>query len=142
MIGGGGRRVLTYAGREADIVSINSVPFVARNDDGLTPHEEAVRRFDYVAAAAGTRVGDVEIESSPYFVVVSDDVTAAYERIASKTAIAVDVLRDHPNVLVGGTAEIIETLQQRRETYGANYVTVQQTQAEKFAPVVARLTGT
>ena len=36
MIGGGGKRVLTYAGREADIVSINTVPFAARNDDGLT----------------------------------------------------------------------------------------------------------
>ena len=35
MIGGGGKRVLTYAGREADIVSINTVPFTARNDDGL-----------------------------------------------------------------------------------------------------------
>ncbi len=41
MIGGGGKRVLTYAGQEADIVSINSVPFTARNDDGLTPQEAA-----------------------------------------------------------------------------------------------------
>ena len=60
--------MLTYAGREADIVSINTVPFALRNDDGLTPTEEAERRYEYVRAAAGTRIGDLDIESSPYFV--------------------------------------------------------------------------
>src|SRR6478736_2855067 len=68
MIGGGGKRVLTYAGREADIVSINTVPFVVRTEDGLTPQEEAARRFEYVRAGAGTRIGDLDIESSPYFI--------------------------------------------------------------------------
>jgi hypothetical protein len=53
-----------------------------------------------------------------------------------------DVLRDHPNVLVGSHDAIAETLQARREAFGVNYVTVQQTQAERFAPVVERLTGT
>lgn len=142
MIGGGGKRVLSYAGREADIVSINTVPFAAHNDDGLTPQAEAVRRFEYVQDAAGTRIGDLDIESSPYFVTVADTESAAYERIAAKTGMARDVLRDHPNVLAGPVDAMVETLQQRREIYGANYVTIQQTQAEKFAPIVARLTGT
>jgi probable F420-dependent oxidoreductase len=145
MIGGGGRRVLTYAGREADIVSINTVPFAVRNGDGLTPQEEAARRFDYVAAAAGPRIGDLDVEVSPYFVSItdaSDTSDDAYERIAAKTGMALDVLRDHPNVLVGPVEAITETLQQRRDTYGANYITVQQSQAERFAPILARLTGT
>lgn len=141
MIGGGGPRMLAYAGREADIVSINTVPFVPRNDDGLTPQDEAARRFEHVAAAAGARIGDLDIESSPYFVVISDDIEAGYERITARTGIAADVLRDHPNVLVGPSSAITEALQERRETYGANYVTVQQSQAEKFAPIVAQLTG-
>jgi F420-dependent oxidoreductase-like protein len=142
MIGGGGRRVLTYAGREADIVSINTVPFAPRTDDGLTPQEEAVRRFDYVTAAAGSRVGDLDIESSPYFVSITDDSERGYARIGAKTGIAPEILRDHPNVLVGSADAITETLRARREAYGVNYVTVQQTQAERFAPIVARLTGT
>jgi probable F420-dependent oxidoreductase len=142
MIGGGGRRVLTYAGREADIVSINTVPFAPHTDDGLTPHEEAVRRFDYVAAAAGSRVGDLDIESSPYFVSITDDPERAHTRIGAKTGIAPEILRDHPNVLVGSADAITETLRARREAYGVNYVTVQQAQAERFAPIVARLTGT
>ena len=55
---------------------------------------------------------------------------------------AVDVLRDHPNVLVGPEDAIVETLQERREAHGANYITVQQSQSDRFAPVAARLTGT
>ncbi len=142
MIGGGRPRVLSYAAREADIVSINTVPFAAHNDDGLTPPQEAERRFDYVREAAGARIGDLDIESSPYFVSIRDDAEDAYARIADKTGMPVDVLRDHPNVLVGPEDAIVETLQQRRETYGANYITVQQSQTERFAPVAARLTGT
>ena len=57
MIGGGGPRVLSFAGREADIVSMSSVPFVARDADGLDPHAVAQRRIDVVRAAAGERFG-------------------------------------------------------------------------------------
>ena len=45
IIGGGGQRVLTCAGREADIVSISNVPFVARNAGGLDPQQVAERRI-------------------------------------------------------------------------------------------------
>jgi probable F420-dependent oxidoreductase len=142
MIGGGRKRVLSYAAIEADIVSINTVPFTPRNDDGLTPQEEAVRRFAYVQAAAGARIGDLDIESSPYFVAITDDADRAYDAIAAKLPMEPDVLRDHPNVLVGSVDAIAEILQEQRENYGTNYITIQQTQAERFAPIVARLTGT
>ena len=48
MIGGGGPRVLSLAGREADIVSMSSVPFVARDADGLDPQAVAQRRIGFV----------------------------------------------------------------------------------------------
>lgn len=142
VIGGGGKRVLTYAGREADIVSINTVPFTPHTDDGLTPGQEAERRWGYVRAAAGTRIDDLDVESSPYFVCIAEDSEDAHQRIAATTGIPVGILRDHPNVLVGSTADIVETLHRRRETYGVNYVTVQQNQAKSFAPIVACLTDT
>lgn len=141
MIGGGGKRVLSYAGREADIVSINTVAFTARNDDGLSPDEEAVRRFEYVSAAAGPRVGDLDIESSPFFVSIGNDADEAYRHIAEKSQMSPDVLRDHPNVLIGAADAVVETLLRRREFHGVNYVTVRQSHAESFAPVVAQLAG-
>ncbi|HSA48792.1 MAG TPA: TIGR03621 family F420-dependent LLM class oxidoreductase [Yinghuangia sp.] len=141
MIGGGKKRVLSLAAREADIVSINNVPFAAVNEAGLTPAEEAVRRLGYVRDAAGDRFAGLDIEASPYFTEITDDKDAAIERVAGLMRVAPEVLADHPNVLVGTVDEIADRLEARRETFGANYISVQQAQVESFAPIVERLAG-
>ncbi len=141
MIGGAGERVLTLAGREADIVSISNVPFVTRNEAGLDPLAAARRRTEYVRAAATARFENLDIESSPFFAEITDDEDAALAALASKTGIATEILRGHPNVLIGSVDAVVDVLQSRREDLGINYVTFQQRQAEAFAPIVARLSG-
>ena len=141
MIGGGGQRVLSLAGREADIVSISSVPFVARDADGLDPQAVAQRRIGFVRTAAGERYAQLDVESSPYFTEITDDPETVLAGLAKSTGIAADLLRDHPNVLIGSSESVVELLHSRRETLGVNYITVQQTQIESFAPVVALLHG-
>ena len=96
MIGGGGQRVLSLAGREAHIVSISSVPFVARDADGLDPPAVARRRIEYVRAAAGERYGGLDVESSPYFSAVTDDPETVLADLAKSTGLDADLLRDHP----------------------------------------------
>ena len=142
MIGGSRKVLLSFAGREADIVSINNVHFASVNDDGLTPHEEAVRRFDHVREAAGDRIVGLDIESSPFFTRITDDSGTAAEEIAGFLGVDAGGLGDHPNVLLGTEDEIVDLLQERRSIYGVNYVTVQKRELERFAPVVARLAGT
>jgi hypothetical protein len=44
-------------------------------------------------------------------------------------------------VLIGSPATVADVLLSRRDELGVNYVTVQQSQAEAFAPVVSRLRG-
>ncbi|MER5756404.1 TIGR03621 family F420-dependent LLM class oxidoreductase [Streptomyces sp. NPDC002088] len=141
MIGGSRRRVLSFAAREADIVSLANVPFDARNDAGRTPQEEAAHRYGLVRDAAGGRIGGLEIESSPFFARLTDDPASAADRVARTLGVPADGLLDHPNVLIGEEDEIVDRLQERRARFGANYITVQQNEAERFAPVVARLTG-
>ena len=141
MIGGGGQRVLSLAGREADIVSISSVPFAARDADGLDPQSVAQRRIGFARAAAGERYRDLDVESSPYFTEITDDPETALAGIGKTTGISADVLRNHPNVLIGSPESVGELLRSRRESLGVNYVTVQQSQIESFAPVVALLHG-
>ena len=141
MIGGGGQRILTLAGREADIVSMSSVPFVARDADGLNPQQVAQGRIGFVRAAAGERFGRLDVESSPYFAEITDDPETVLAGVAKSTGISPDVLRDHPNVLVGPSESLVEKLHSRREALGVNYVTVQQSQIESFAPIVALLHG-
>ena len=133
--------MLAFAGREADIVSMSSVPFVARDAAGLDPQAVAQRRIDVVRGAAGKRYHRLEIESSPYFTAVTDDPEAALTHAAASTGIPVDLLRDHPNVMIGSPETVVEMLYSRRESLGVNYVTVQQSQIESFAPIVDRLRG-
>ncbi|MEU6644410.1 TIGR03621 family F420-dependent LLM class oxidoreductase [Saccharomonospora sp. NPDC046836] len=141
MIGGSRKRVLSLAGREADIVSIANVPFEKVNDAGLSPEEEAVRRLGFVRDAAGDRAAELDIESSPFFTEVTADAGGALERVATTMRVDPDGLLDHPNVLIGSADEIADRLWQRRETLGVNYVSIQQSQLDSFAPVAARLAG-
>jgi len=141
MIGGGKKRVLSLAGREADIASISNVPFVAVNDAGLSPEAEAARRVGFVRAAAGDRFADLDIESSPYFTEVTQDANAALARVAAMVGMPAELLVDHPNVLIGSSDAIVERLESRRERLGVNYVTVQQAQIDSFAPIAALLRG-
>ena len=141
MIGGTRKRVLSLAAREADIVSIANVPFVAVNEAGLTPEHEALRRLGFVRDAAAERFAELEVESSPFFTEVTDDVGAATERVAAMVRADPTLLASHPNVLIGSADAVVEMLTARREQFAVNYVTVQQSQVERFAPVVARLRG-
>lgn len=142
MVGGSRRRVLSFAAREADIVSLANVPFDAVGEAGRTPTEEAEHRYAMVREAAGDRISLLEVESSPFFTRITDDPAAAAERVGRTLGVPPEGLPDHPNVLIGTLDEVIDRLQERRERFGANYITVQQGEAERFAPVVARLTGT
>ncbi|MGC7101514.1 TIGR03621 family F420-dependent LLM class oxidoreductase [Amycolatopsis lurida] len=140
MVGGGRRRVLSLAAREADIVSIANVPF--GTVDGWTPAQEAVRRLGYVREAAGARFGELDIESSPFFTEVTDDVEPAVKRVAELMRVPPEGLLEHPNVLIGSAEEIVDRLQERRDRFGVNYVSVPQSQVDEFAPIAARLAGT
>jgi probable F420-dependent oxidoreductase len=142
MIGGSRKRVLSLAAREADIVSMSHVSWAPVNDAGLTPMEEAARRFGFIRDAAGSRLDALDIESSPYWSEVTDDVEEELARRAVELRNAdPEVLRNHPNVLIGPVPLIVELLEERRATTGVNYVTVPGERLEDFAPVVAALTG-
>lgn len=141
MIGGGKKRVLSLAAREADIVSISNVPFLAVNEAGLTPMGEAARRLGYVREAAGDRFAGLDIESSPYYAEITPDKDAAFAKIAATLRTTPEVIAEHPNVLVGTAEEVADILLARREVTGINYVTVPQGLIESFAPVAARLNG-
>jgi probable F420-dependent oxidoreductase len=142
MIGGSRKRVLSLAGREADIVSFANVGFEPVNDAGLTPQQEAERRCGYARDAAGDRWPQLDVESSPYFAAITDDPSPRLSALAERFDTTTDALLDHPNVLMGTADVLVERLQARRERYGVNYVSFQQAQADEFAPIVARLTGT
>ena len=143
-IGGGGRRTLTLAAREASIVGL--VPRARRDGSGLDLadlSDAATReKLEWVRSAAGDRFASLEIHALIQAVAVADRRTAAADDLASRFKVARDVVLETPYVLLGTIKEICETLRARRERYGISYLTVFERDMEVFAPVVARLAGT
>lgn len=142
LIGGGGRRTLSLAAREASIVGL--VPRARRDGGGLDRAdfgEAALRqKVEWVRAAAGDRLEALELHALIQAVVVSDRRTAP-KQLASRFSVPPELLLESPYVLVGSVDEICETLRQRRERYGISYLTVFDRDLEAFAPVVAQLAG-
>jgi probable F420-dependent oxidoreductase len=142
-IGGGGRRTLTLAAREASIVGL--VPRARRDGSGrdMTDLSDTATRekLEWVRAAAGDRFDSLEIHALIQAVAVGERRTAAADQLASRFKVARDVVLETPYVLLGTIEEICESLRQRRERYGISYLTVFERDMEVFAPVVARLAG-
>lgn len=144
VIGGGGKRVLSLAAREADIVGVtaNARSGEMGAEAAQTAKAEFFKqRLQWIKDAAGDRFDDLEIQSLTFIMQVTDDRDSVFANIAPLFGFTVEEAADVPLALVGTIDQICETLQQRREDYGTSYITVQDAAMHDFAPVVERLAG-
>ena len=144
LIGGGAKRVLSLAGREADIVGINpnlreGVMSSAAMKTWLAT--DTKQQVDWVREAAGDRSDDIELQVF-YLAAVTDDRIGMAEAMTSSFGISAQEALDSQMTLVGTVGEIVETCHARREEYGFTYIVVGETEMDSFAPVVAQLAGT
>ncbi len=145
MIGGGSKRILGIAGREADIVSLN---FDNRSGKlgpagvGSSTAELTANKIDWIRAGAGDRFDQLELEIGAYFTVVTDQRTSTLAAMAPMFALEPDQLAQHPHALIGSVESICEQLVERRETYGISYVTFGASAFDAVVPIVERLAGT
>src|SRR5687767_9939717 len=144
VIGGGGRKVLSVAAREADIIGVNPNlnagyvgPEVAASSKGDLYRE----RIQWIREAAGDRFDDLELQCLTFMVQFTDDRQQAYENLAPMFGLTPQEAMDVPIALAGTVDEIVETLQQRREEYGFSYVVVHEPEMEAFGEVVSQLAG-
>ncbi|MGI8807182.1 MAG: TIGR03621 family F420-dependent LLM class oxidoreductase [Acidimicrobiales bacterium] len=144
LVGGGGRRILTLAGREADIVSVN---FDLRSGSvgpqvGATATAEATaEKLRWVREAAGERFGDIELSHTAYLTIVTDDREAVAGGLGSGFGLDADQVLAMPNFAIGTVVQIADELERRRDELGFSYVVVGGECHEAMAPVVARLAG-
>ena len=78
IIGGGGRRVLSFAARHADIVSINVNLREGTGGPETAPNaspERTREKVSWVREAAGDRYDDLELNALIGFVMITDDAT-------------------------------------------------------------------
>lgn len=144
VIGGGGRKVLTLAGRYADIVGLNpSLPngvFDESAGPSATP-AATNRKLEWLHAAAGPRFDDLEIHCRLEAAVVSDDRQSLLDALAPGFGISPADASDSPHALVGTPQQMVEQLRANRERWGISYIGVPSTAVDDLAPVVARLAG-
>lgn len=145
LLGGGKRRVLSFAGRHADIVGINpTIPNGEVDADAVRNGlaEATDEKLAWVKAAAGDRYDDVEINLLNFACMITDDRDGLIDGVASGFSMSPDELKAFPHALIGSVEEIAEQIQERRDRFDASYVVVQADAFEPFAPVVAQLAGT
>lgn len=144
LIGGGGKRVLSIAAREADIVGINatmSAGVVGLHTFSTMTAEVVDEKVAIVREAAGARFNDIELNVRAFLVNITDDAKQAASGIASMLGVEQQMVEESPFALVGPTSKLIEDLLERRERWGFSYVIVGADDVDSFAPVVAALNG-
>lgn len=144
LIGGGGKRVLSIAAREADIVGINatmSAGVIGASVFDTMTAEMVDEKVGIVREAAGSRWNDIEMNIRAFLVNVTDDAAGAADGIAKMLGVTPAQVDETPFALVGPTSKLIDDLVARRDRWGFSYVIVGMNDVEAFAPVVAALNG-
>ncbi len=144
LIGGGGKRVLSIAAREADIIGINGTMHagVVGPDAIATMTAQAVDdKIAIVRAAAGQRIDTIEMNVRVFMVQVTDARESTVEFLAKAMHVDNSMVEETPFALVGPPSKMIEDLLARRERWGFSYIIVGAEDVESFAPVVAELAG-
>lgn len=147
LIGGGGKRMLTIAAREADIVGVNSRMTADGSFDisSLEP-SKFEQQVAWVREAAGSRFASLELNILVNSVAVTEHREKAAEELAAfwidrGFLVSADLLLRSPRVLIGSIDQLVDQLQDMRERYHVSYIVIPQEKMEAFAPVVAYLTS-
>jgi probable F420-dependent oxidoreductase len=145
IIGGGGKRVLSFAARHADIVSINvnlrEGTGGAETAGDATP-ERTRQKLAWVKEGAGSRFADLELNSLIGFVLLTDDAAGLAGQMAPAFGIDPADALHVPLALIGTLDEMAEELEWRRAEYGISYWSIESDAWETLGPIVSKLAGT
>ena len=149
LIGGGGRRTLTLAGREADIVGL--APRILsgqRSDPASLTVAAAAEKIEWVREAAGDRFDDLvfNVYPSTWPIVITDDPRAEARKVIERLRgrnpadLTEDEVLESPHLFIGTVESLVDKLRMLRERLGiTSFMTGD---IDELAPVVERLAGT
>jgi probable F420-dependent oxidoreductase len=144
-VGGGGKRLLGIAAREADVVGIAPGTAGGGIQYRDETHETLAQKVEWVRQAAGEQFDHLELGMFVWSVAVTDDRQAAADAIvgrALRPARTADHILASPYYLIGSVDAIVDQLVEQRKRTGISYIEVLPPDTTAFAPVVARLAGT
>lgn len=149
LIGGGGRRTLTLAAREAQIVGLAPRILASGAPDPSSVTFAGTReKIEWVREAAGERFEAIELNVYPSMTGVSitdeplREAAEVAERLAQRSGVRVspEELLDSPHIFINTVDGFVEKLRRHRDELGISSIMVGV--VDELAPVVERLAGT
>jgi probable F420-dependent oxidoreductase len=145
LIGGGGKRVLSLAAREADIVGINVNLAGGVIDASVGPNatvDATDEKIAWIREAAGDRFDELELQVRVHVATITDDREGLAEVMGPALGLSAESALASPHALAGTVDQVVEQLQERRERWGISYVGLSAASLDEMAPVIVRLAGT
>lgn len=144
VLGGGGRKMLELAAREADTINVNfslAEGRAGRRTARTGLAEATEQKLRWIRDAAGDRMAEIELGVWTFMAQVTD----GREEVASMLAPAMDMepadVLEIPHFMLGTVGQIAEDVERRRERFGITHIVVPGDAADALAPVVERLAG-
>lgn len=144
-LGGGGRKMLTLAAQQADIVGLNIDMRAGAIDErsGPTATADATdEKVAWIREAAGDRFDQLELQTRVHLTAVTDDPQGLAEAVGPTLGLTPAQALASPHALAGPVEGMVDQILQRRERWGISYITVSADAIDAFAPVVAQLVDT
>lgn len=145
LLGGGGKKMLTLAGREADIVHINFNLAEGTTNAKLVSTGLAAatdEKVSWIKEVAGSRFEHIELGLTIFNASVTDDRDTVAAAFGPMFGLEPRDVLEIPHFLVGTVEQIVEDLRARRERFGVSHIVLPDDAADALAPVVERLAGT
>jgi probable F420-dependent oxidoreductase len=152
LIGGGGRRLLTYAAQEAQVVGLapRLLPGDQREprpDPRSMTAAATEEKVGWVRAAAGDRFDQLELNAYPSggpVVVTNHARSEAQDRAdrlrkVSGIEITAEEVLESPHIFIGSVPELTRKVLELRERFGISSITTGD--LDEMAPVVEQLAG-
>jgi probable F420-dependent oxidoreductase len=142
LIGAGGRRMLSLAAREADIIGLT----IRVRADGRGPDFNDIgvslsQKVGWVKDVAGDRFEDIELNVLTWALVITDNREQAAAPLAKRFSLPEETVLSLPFLLIGSVDEIADDIESHREQYGISYYVIWDRDMEAFKPIVSRLKG-
>lgn len=151
-LGGGGRRTLSLAAAQADIIGLSARLQPGdhrppRIDPRTLTAAATEEKLGWIRQAAGDRFDRIELNTYPSGgpVVITDNVrAAAQERVdllrqRTGVELSVEEVLDSPHMFIGSVESLTEKFLGLRERFG--FSSIMAFDIDEFAPVVERLAG-
>lgn len=144
LIGAGGKRMLSIAAREADIIGILPIALTSGTISGEPAERSAetvAQKVEWIRQAAGERFDEIELS-----MIVSVEMTHNWRQSAERIVrergwggISAEQVMEMPSMLIGSKDQIVEKIQLLRERYAFSYFIISDESLETFAPIAAQL---